>query len=315
MSEIPRLLHAEWGGDSHVGRHKDAPHISVEVESSVANAEVVGTATSNSGFARYSKDGDWSESYILDLMEWHLRVQSKLPNLAGTLQWAFKDFGTPLRPENPVPYINQKGIIDRAGRKKDIFYLFQAYQTETPVCHIESNQWAIRPANISHKIRVYSNQPSVELFVNGVSQGIKQRDLNSFPACGYIWDVTLAEGETVLRAESETITHTVKCHAQSIGTIVTDFHVFTENQGDNAKLIVQLVDENGQPVQSDERQVTFKSNYPDTLVKHQGYMGGSDVVETANGRAWVTLASSNDLELSVTVAGLGTKKLSESKIV
>ena len=36
------------------------------------------------GEARGSLDSDWSESYMLDLMEWHLQVQNRLPDLAGT---------------------------------------------------------------------------------------------------------------------------------------------------------------------------------------------------------------------------------------
>src|SRR5690606_36718300 len=79
MQKYPRLIHAEWGGDSHAGRFSAAPENRLSVQSSQENAEEVGVATSNEGFARYSKDGDWSESYILDLMDWHLHVQANLP--------------------------------------------------------------------------------------------------------------------------------------------------------------------------------------------------------------------------------------------
>src|SRR5215469_14522407 len=102
VKRYQRMLHIEWGGDSQFGRHSTGPHI-------------------KAGAAQVSRSSDWSESYILDLMEWHLQLQSRFPQLAGSAQWAFKDFGTPLRPENPIPYVNQKGLVDRDGRPKDAY--------------------------------------------------------------------------------------------------------------------------------------------------------------------------------------------------
>jgi len=130
MAKFPRLVHAEWGGDSHVGRFRDAPHIDKAPPSTVDNAEEVGTATSDDGFTRYSKDGDWSESYILKLMDHHLMVQNKLPRFAGGLQWAFKDFGTPLRPDNPIPYVNQKGLLIRDGTPKANYSVFHKWNLD-----------------------------------------------------------------------------------------------------------------------------------------------------------------------------------------
>ena len=175
MSRFPRMIHTEWGGDSHVGRHNSGPHLRRQIDSHTTHEENPGVALSSEGEARGSLDGDWSESYILDLMEWHLQVQNRLPNLAGTAQWVFKDFGTPLRPENPIPYVNQKGLVARDGTPKDVYFLFQAYQTNTPVCHIESPTWPIRAGEPGalKRVRVYSNCERVELFVNGRSQGTK----------------------------------------------------------------------------------------------------------------------------------------------
>ena len=46
------------------------------------------------------KVGDWSENYIVDLFDWHLRISENDTAFVGNARWAFKDFGTPLRPEN-----------------------------------------------------------------------------------------------------------------------------------------------------------------------------------------------------------------------
>ena len=60
-----------------------------------------------------SKDGDWSETYLCNLVDWHLKEQETMPWLSGTAYWPFKDFSTPVRPDNPIPYMNQKGVVER----------------------------------------------------------------------------------------------------------------------------------------------------------------------------------------------------------
>ncbi|GAB5491933.1 MAG: glycoside hydrolase family 2 TIM barrel-domain containing protein [Phototrophicaceae bacterium] len=237
MAKFPRFLHAEWGGDSHVGRYRQAPHISEEPISTVDNAEEVGTATSDEGFTRYSKDGDWSETYILNLMNHHLMVQNKLDNLAGTLQWAFKDFGTPLRPENPVPYVNQKGLLDRAGRPKDNYHLFKAWQVDPTL----------------------KNQPMI--IEESCTSAVENTDF--------------------------------KIEVRDKRIEVTLYH-------DNENCIVT----------TDERRVRFILLEGGILNKYQGYMGGSDVVETANGRAWVAFVPDlavTSLKIAVKVEGIGEK--------
>src|SRR5579859_6092768 len=122
----PRLLHIEWGGDSHWGRHGTGPHLAETPPRVLDHGERPGDAHDRTVSGRPSLDGDWSESYILDLLEWHLQILLRTP-VAGFAQWSFKDFGTPLRPENPIPYVNQKGLLDRAGRPKDAYHLFRSY--------------------------------------------------------------------------------------------------------------------------------------------------------------------------------------------
>ena len=55
-----------------------------------------------------------------------------------------KDFGTPLRPENPLPYMNQKGLVDRNGKPKDAYYVFASHWSKKPFCYIESKTWTHR---------------------------------------------------------------------------------------------------------------------------------------------------------------------------
>jgi beta-galactosidase len=124
-------------------------------------------------------------------------VTERQPWLAGTAQWIFRDFPTPLRPENPIPYVNQKGLFTRDGKPKDAYYVYRAYWTTSPkFVYIVSHTWSERsgPSGKPINVRVYSNCSSVELSVNGKSQGAKPRVTGDFPSQGLRWDVNLTEG-------------------------------------------------------------------------------------------------------------------------
>ena len=79
-----------------------------------------------------SRDGDWTESYAVNLIDWHLKEQETMDWLTGTAYWPFKDFSTPLRPENPVPFVNQKGVVERDLQKKESFYVFSPTGPKNP---------------------------------------------------------------------------------------------------------------------------------------------------------------------------------------
>ncbi len=55
-----------------------------------------------------------------------------MPWLTGTAQWIFKDFSTPVRPGNPIPYVNRKRIGAKGSYKKRrllCFSILLGYQT------------------------------------------------------------------------------------------------------------------------------------------------------------------------------------------
>ncbi|NDJ78773.1 MAG: DUF4982 domain-containing protein [Chloroflexi bacterium] len=298
IQRYPRLLHMEWGGDSHVGRHNSGPHLPAPIEQSADHAEVPGLALGHDGPTRASRDSDWSESYMLDVMEWHLQTQRALPTLAGTAQWAFKDFGTPLRPENPIPYVNQKGLVDRAGRPKDVYFLFRAYLTGDPVCHIESPSWPVRVGapDEPQRVRVYSNAAQVELYVNGATQGTQTRNPAAHPAGGLVWHVVLQPGGNLLRAVGTMPDGTIIEHSilQSVipGKPGDPDHftpTVTATQTPDGipaqRVTVQLVDAQGILCVDDRRRVTFALTGNGQLWSERGTVDGCRVVELANGRA------------------------------
>jgi beta-galactosidase len=180
---VKRFIHIEWGADSQAGRHTEAPEHPLGDK---FNA---------------SKDGDWTETYACNLFDWHLKTQEKLDWLTGTAQWAFKDFASPLRDDNAIPRINQKGVVERDLTRKESYFVFQSYWADQPMAHIYGHTWPVRWGREGEKrsVHVYSNCDRAELFLNGKSMGTMHRDSQNFPAAGLRWDVAFAPGPNRLR--------------------------------------------------------------------------------------------------------------------
>ena len=291
---VDRFLHVEWGGDSHAGRHSESPDKALSMIKTGAGAdERAGDASLYGGGARISKDGDWSESYIVNLIDWHLKEQESMPWLTGTAYWPFKDFSTPIRPENPVPYVNQKGVVERDFTKKESYYVFQSYWTKTPMAHIYGHSWPVRwgDAGEEKMVKVYSNCDEAELFVNGKRAGKKKRNVNSFPAQGLSWMVKLNEGTNTLKVvavkDGKTVTDEISQQYQTAkwskpAKLVLE--KVSEKEG-VATIQVKLTDDKGILCLDAADYVTFGLTGDGSLIDDQGTSGGSRKVQLSNGHA------------------------------
>ena len=200
-------MHTEYGAASHVGRHSLVPirgDKAIKMEG--WEEQIV-----QSGGVNMAKVGDWSENYAAELFDWHLHISENDSTITGNAQWAFKDFGTPLRPENAIPYVNQKGLMDRAGNPKDSYYVFKSFWAKDKFIFIDSPNWTERqgPADFVHTLKVYSNVDQVSLSLNGVDLGSKSKDKSVFPAQGLFWNAKLKEGENVLVAKGAGLEETL----------------------------------------------------------------------------------------------------------
>src|SRR5947207_573208 len=80
VKKVNHFIHMEWGGDSHARRHSEDPD---KVLSKIATGQ--GTDERGldylltGGQDRASRDGDWSETYICNLFDWHLKEQETMP--------------------------------------------------------------------------------------------------------------------------------------------------------------------------------------------------------------------------------------------
>ena len=319
IAENKHFFHAEWGGDSHAGRHAEEPEKFLgQVVTGEGTAEVGRAYQAKGGKARASKDGDWSESYIINLFDWHLREQETMSNLTGSAMWIFKDFPTPLRPENPVPRVNQKGVLTRDGTPKESYYVFQSYWANQPMLHIYGHTWPVRwgQAGEAREVKVFSNCREVELFVNDVSAGVKQRHSSDFPAAGLRWLVKFNEGANHLRAvghhaggdvsdeislqyQTAEWTKPVKLALKQVG----------ENQ-QNITVEVRALDKDAVPCLDAANLVRFGLTGDGVLLDNLGTPTGSRVVQLANGRAQISLhLTARKVVVSVSSQGFSTQFL------
>ena len=118
---------------------------------------------------------DWS-----DLPEDNFILYDDLPYGMGEFVWTGFDYLG-----EPTPYYTNWpshsslfGIIDLAGLPKDRYWLYRSHwNKEQHTLHILPHwTWPGREGEVT-PVFVYSDYPTVELFVNGVSQGKRTKDL------------------------------------------------------------------------------------------------------------------------------------------
>ena len=117
--------------------------------------------------SEHPRRGDHTEEYQAIYHEYMLRCFERHPWLWSTHVWNMFDFAADARDQGGEPGMNHKGLVtfDRKT-KKDSFYLYKAWWSEDPFVHICSKRFAERTRS-EIEVKVYSNQKSVALFVNG----------------------------------------------------------------------------------------------------------------------------------------------------
>jgi beta-galactosidase len=122
------------------------------------------------------------------------------PKLWGTFMWVMFDFASDGRREGSQPGINDKGMVTQDRQiRKDAYFFYQANWTDQPMVYLTSRRDTPRHA-AQTDVKVYSNCPEVELFVNGASCGrMKPDDLRiaRWPA------LTLKPGKNSLSAVAQ----------------------------------------------------------------------------------------------------------------
>jgi hypothetical protein len=126
------------------------------------------------------------------------------PWLWSSFVWVGFDFPSAGRNEGSAPGFNDKGLVsfDR-GVKKDAYYWYQANWTSQPMVYITSRRHTVR-REAGVQVKVYSNQPTARLRVNGVDAG-EQAVVGRIAQ----WPVRLAAGNNRIEVTAGGVTDTV----------------------------------------------------------------------------------------------------------
>ncbi len=140
------------------------------------------------------RQGDYTEEYQAYYHEELIKQLFTRKYMWATHVWNMFDFGADARNEGGEDGQNHKGLMtfDRKY-KKDSFYAYKAWLSDEPFVHLCGKRYVDRVEEVT-KVTVYSNLPTVELFANGVSLGVKEA-----PDHFFYFDVP-NNGETLLRA-------------------------------------------------------------------------------------------------------------------
>lgn len=321
---VDRFIHIEWGADSHAGRHAEEPEADLSnIPSNDRTDEREHDAERTGGAPRVSSEGDWSETYACNLFDWYLKTQEKLDWLSGSAHWIFKDFASPLRGDNGIPRVNQKGVVERDLSKKESYYLFQSYWAEKPMVHIYGHTWPVRwgKPGQPRTVHVYSNCHRAELFLNGVSLGARNRDSQDFPAAGLRWSVPFAPGVNRLRA--------IATKGEVTVTDAIEFIYQTEPWGKPAELRLRrqsrtdtalstpgrvtveahLYDANGVLCLDAQHSIRFSLTGSGRLIDNMGTTRASRELQLANGRAQISLDAEGPCQIQAAIEGITTASL------
>jgi beta-galactosidase len=147
------------------------------------------------------KSFDFSIEYQQRYLEHYLPAMEERPFVSGGAHWNFIDFSSALRDES-MPRINNKGLVYADRTPKDVFYYFKAlFRKDIPVVHVASRDWTRRAGvqvgdnPVMQPVKIYTNLPEVELYMDGVSLG-KKKSSN----CLVSYDVPFVAGQHLLRA-------------------------------------------------------------------------------------------------------------------
>jgi beta-galactosidase len=201
--------------------------------------------------------------------EENLIFLNKQPFVAGQYIWTGFDYIG-----EPTPYgwparSSYFGIVDLAGFPKDIYYLYQSEWTDTPVLHLFPH-WNWTPGEQIDMWCYYNNADEVELYINGVSQGVRSKDADHLHV---VWNVTFEPGTVKVVARKNGIEtasqeiHTAGEPAQI--RLTPDRSTIRSNGTDLSFVTVEILDKDGNLCPNADNLVEFS-------VDGKGFIAGVD---------------------------------------
>ena len=163
----------------------------------------------------------------------------------------------------PTPYgwparSSYFGIVDLAGFPKDVYYLYKSEWTDEPVLHLFPH-WNWNPGQEVDLWCYYNNADEVELFVNGVSQGVRTKTKDCLHT---MWRTVYEPGtiEVVAYKDGKEVSRNARHTAGEPAQIRLVMEQYGEGAADDALAFVsvEILDKDGNLCPSAENQVSFE---------------------------------------------------------
>ena len=226
-----------------------------------------------------------SSSYDLDAASWSnipdvdFALADDYPWYLGQFVWTGFDYLGEPHPYDTDAWPSHSsyfGIIDLASLPKDRYYLYRSvWNTEDETLHVLPHwTWPGREGEIT-PVFVYTSYPSAELFVNGVSHGVRKKEVPSVKTDGsqnadvegryrLMWkDVVYEPGEILVIAYdsdgNEAARESVRtASAPRKLSATADRTVISADGEDLSYITVSVLDRNGNPVPDADSFVKIK---------------------------------------------------------
>ena len=187
----------------------------------------------------------------------------------GQFVWTGFDYlGEPTPYESMPNHSSNFGIIDLASIPKDRYWLYRSvWRPDAETLHILPHwTWPGREGEVT-PVFVYTNHPSAELFVNGRSQGVQRKRMDSDQTrYRLMWnDVRYEPGEIRVVAYDENGKAVAERSVRTVGeparlVLSVDRREIGADGKDLAYIEVSIVDKDGNLCPSDGRLVKFSTN-------------------------------------------------------
>ncbi len=198
MDQINAVLHNGFasaldipGFNYKVGRYKEA--YSILPQHLILGSETASTVSSRGIYkfppelkANATYEDHQSSSYDTEFCSWSnipdldFAADEDLPYVIGQFVWTGFDYlgePTPYDTDAWPNHSSMFGIIDLASIPKDRYYLYRSvWNKEDATLHILPHwNWKGREGQVT-PVFVYTSYPKAELFINGKSQGIREKN-------------------------------------------------------------------------------------------------------------------------------------------
>jgi beta-galactosidase len=234
--------------------HPGKPSLGSETASTVSTRGVYST----------DKLRNWVSAYDLNYPPW-AETAEEWWKFYGTREWLAGGFawtGFDYRGE-PTPYgwpsINsQFGIVDMCGFPKDNFYYYKAWWGDEPSLHVFPHwNWAGREGE-TIPVWVHSNLDSVELFVNGKSQGSQKVQ----PLTHLEWKVKYEPGVLEARGTKNgkvVLTEKRETAGDPVSIRLTPDRSEIDADGQDVSVIrVEVLDKEGRAIPTADNMIEFR---------------------------------------------------------